>query len=68
MARSPLLVFVLTATVFSAGCAVAPRSDDDGDGIADAKDNCPKLKNPKQLDTDQDGKGDAASGPIASPS
>ena len=29
-------------------------ADDDGDGIPDARDNCPLLNNPDQLDTDRD--------------
>ena len=33
-------------------------ADVDGDGIADAVDNCPSVSNPSQLDTDGDGLGD----------
>lgn len=33
--------------------------DRDRDGIQDSKDNCPKIANSDQLDTDEDGKGDA---------
>ncbi len=37
-----------------------PKLDDqDADGVADSKDNCPKDANASQLDTDKDGKGDA---------
>ncbi len=41
----------------------APRvdhaGDDDGDGVANAFDNCPKLDNPGQADRDSDGVGNA---------
>ena len=33
--------------------------DDDNDGIANYKDNCPKIQNAEQKDTDSDGLGDA---------
>lgn len=33
--------------------------DRDRDGVQDSKDNCPKVANSDQLDTDNDGKGDA---------
>jgi hypothetical protein len=33
--------------------------DVDGDGVADAKDNCPAVSNANQADADQDGIGDA---------
>ena len=33
--------------------------DDDGDGIADGRDNCPVVPNPDQADADGDGIGDA---------
>ncbi len=33
--------------------------DTDGDGINDDSDNCPNAKNPDQLDSDADGKGNA---------
>jgi hypothetical protein len=33
--------------------------DFDGDGILDAVDDCPRIANPGQVDTDDDGRGDA---------
>jgi hypothetical protein len=38
---------------------VGVPGDSDGDGIADAADNCPFFANPVQTDTDGDGRGDA---------
>jgi hypothetical protein len=37
--------------------------DKDHDGIADLVDNCQKIYNPDQLDSDSDGKGDACQNP-----
>jgi hypothetical protein len=34
-------------------------SDDDGDGVADAEDNCPDHANADQVDSDDNGVGDA---------
>jgi hypothetical protein len=36
-----------------------PAEDLDGDGVADASDNCPTVANASQADTDHDGIGDA---------
>ena len=41
------------------GDADCVDTDDDGDAIADPKDNCPTVFNPKQADADEDGEGDA---------
>src|SRR6185436_5629156 len=35
------------------------NSDQDGDGVSDSGDNCPTVPNPSQVDTDDDGWGDA---------
>jgi len=43
--------------------APALPSDQDGDGILDADDNCPLVANPDQEDADDDGYGDACSFP-----
>lgn len=34
-------------------------ADDDGDGVPNARDNCPDVKNPDQMDKDHNGVGDA---------
>lgn len=45
-----------------------PASPDaDGDGIADASDNCPQVPNPDQADSDGDGLGDACDSPEPQP-
>jgi hypothetical protein len=41
------------------GDAPTPSPDADGDGVADASDNCPSVANARQADTDGDGAGDA---------
>ena len=41
--------------------------DADGDGVADAVDNCPAVANPGQADSDGDGVGDACDTPDAPP-
>lgn len=44
-------------------CGGLPPADRDGDGIADANDNCPDAANPDQADADADGAGDACDPP-----
>ncbi|MGZ8631474.1 MAG: thrombospondin type 3 repeat-containing protein, partial [Actinomycetota bacterium] len=39
--------------------AIPPPPDADGDGVANADDNCPSVANPGQVDHDGDGQGDA---------
>jgi hypothetical protein len=41
-----------------AAIATKPATDTDGDGVADAVDNCPITANASQKDTDGDGQGD----------
>lgn len=41
------------------GLVADAKADFDGDGVGDAKDNCPEVKNADQADGDKDGKGDA---------
>jgi hypothetical protein len=43
----------------SAAGAAAVDGDTDGDGVPDDADNCPHISNQDQLDTDQNGLGDA---------
>ena len=45
-----------------------PPADTDGDGVADATDNCPNLANAGQSDTDGDGIGDACDARPLTPS
>jgi Thrombospondin type 3 repeat len=47
----------------SGGPAGGAEPDADGDGRADATDNCPAVANPDQADGDADGRGDACDAP-----
>ncbi len=62
-----MVLSVLVLSAFLAGqtgpCGGSPPSDRDGDGIADAGDNCPDTANADQADTDGDGIGDACDSP-----
>ena len=49
----------LKATPLFGGQVPLVESDSDGDGIADADDNCPAVANPGQEDTNGAGRGDA---------
>jgi len=42
-----------------------PPPDTDGDGVIDAKDNCPRRANPRQEDQDRDGVGDVCDNCVA---
>ena len=43
----------------SDGLTCLSADDRDGDGVSNAEDNCPDIENPDQLDSDNDGAGDA---------
>jgi hypothetical protein len=53
--------------VCSASICSQPAPDADTDGVADAIDNCPMTMNTDQIDTDNDGTGDACEAPEAPP-
>jgi hypothetical protein len=60
MRKLALLVLMLCAAlVLCASVAHAAPSHRDGDGISNDKDNCPRVYNPDQADSDGDGVGDA---------
>jgi hypothetical protein len=60
----PSTQLVIESYVASVPCLVdeACGFDDDGDGVANAEDNCPGVWNPAQADTDGDSAGDACDG------
>lgn len=45
-------------------CAEGPHTDKDADNVLAIFDNCPNTYNPDQLDTDEDGIGDACEGDL----
>ena len=53
--------------VISCQCEPVGSEDADGDGIADAVDNCPHVTNPDQSDVDGNGVGDACDEPHCEP-
>lgn len=59
--QSIFLVLVLFALSIFVSCSSEeePLPDSDNDGIVDAEDNCPLVKNKDQKDSDGDGIGDA---------
>ncbi|MCA9220639.1 MAG: thrombospondin type 3 repeat-containing protein, partial [Planctomycetales bacterium] len=59
-------VFIDRVDIFKVSEAVTDEKqrnngekDDDGDGLVNAFDNCPTVNNPLQIDSNDDGKGDA---------
>ena len=59
---SPMMMLALCASLglwAACGDDPPPAPDEDGDGVADSKDNCPNIANPDQADADGDGVGDA---------
>ncbi len=64
--EDPLGIFTATCTVeidhFSTYASIVPL-DSDGDGIFDSVDNCPTIANSDQIDTNNDGYGDACIAP-----
>jgi hypothetical protein len=57
-----VLVTGQCGSVLSSSAKLVVLPDQDGDGIPDASDNCPRLANANQRDTDGDGVGDACDG------
>jgi len=58
-ARLVLTVAALLAATGAAGASSGSGRDRDRDGVPDARDVCPQVRNPAQLDSDLDGRGDA---------
>jgi len=58
--------FSLNYTVTMVLAGIPVQNDEDGDGVLDADDNCPTVSNASQLDSNNDGFGDACVDPSAS--
>ena len=54
-----LILAMLTTVAAGCGPESSTGEDADGDGVADASDNCPSVANADQVDTDADSEGDA---------
>jgi WD40 repeat protein len=57
-----LAVACLVLVGADGNCGSPEHNDTDGDGVADAVDNCPSVANSSQADADGDGIGDACEG------
>jgi len=57
--RFTLSTLGAVAIIVAASHALAASPDADGDSIADAADNCVSIANPSQVDSDEDGYGNA---------
>ncbi len=57
--RFSLLQSLCSSTDFNIACTQIDDADNDNDGLANIKDNCPAVSNSNQLDWDNDGVGDA---------